>query len=84
MNLNGNKSTDLFSFPWQMVFTTSSATVFPINSLHVSLFLPSVTHSHFAKYNTIEHMKRVYESRFQPVSDIYCRGGQVGPASQIL
>ena len=40
------------SFPWQMVFTTLSVRVFLINILHVSLFLPNVTYSHFAKYNT--------------------------------
>ena len=37
------------SFPWQMVFTTLSVRVFLINILHVSLFLPNVTYSHFAK-----------------------------------
>ena len=42
------------SFPWQMVFTTLSVRVFLINILHVSLFLPNVTYSHFAKYNTIQ------------------------------
>ena len=49
------------SFPWQMVFTTLSVRVFLINILHVSLFLPNVTYSHFAKYNIIQKKERKKE-----------------------